>query len=89
MSEKDYREPLINNVVIFKGVILGIIALIFISIILALTLSLFHSFSLHLFNNILIIFNATLITFVGFYIARHVENNGWLNGGLGGMLLMG
>ena len=89
MSEKNYKEPLINNRVVFKGVTFGLIILLIISILIAAILSNMSSFNISSFSRILFILNILLVAFTGFFIARRVENNGWLNGGLGGILLMG
>lgn len=89
MSENNYKDSLINNRIVFRGVILGLIILIVISILLAVILSNMGNFNITSFSRVLFILNILLIIFTGFFIARRVENNGWLNGGLGGILLMG
>ena len=39
-------------------------------------------------NILLLIVNSLILTYVGFYVARKVEKNGWLNGGLAGLVYM-
>lgn len=88
MFENHSQVKRINNLIILKGVIRGILILLFISILMAV-------FSGFVFNlkanslNLLLIFETLLILlYVGFYVARNVEKNGWLNGGLAGLVLM-
>ncbi|ACL69640.1 TIGR04086 family membrane protein [Halothermothrix orenii] len=84
----EYQERIINNTVIFKGVVLGVVILILLSLILAFFSNIITALSLSSLNTVLIIGNFMIIGFIGFFIARRVEENGWLNGGLGGLIYM-
>ena len=84
-SEPNIKK--INNLVIFKGVVVGLIILFIFSIIFAVASYLFNFNQIP--DNYLLIFNLMIIIFIGFFIARRVDYNGWLNGGFGGMIYMG
>ncbi|MCG8516336.1 MAG: TIGR04086 family membrane protein [Halanaerobiales bacterium] len=83
------QDKLIYNMVILKGVTRGIAFLLIVSSILALFSGLVYSLNTRSLNILLITLNTIIITYIGFYIARHVGKNGWLNGGLGGLIYMG
>lgn len=86
MFENQESKKIINNLVIFKGVLRGIVALIVLSIIKAIFDNYFFSLEIGALNTILLIENIIIITYLGFYVARNVDHNGWLNGGLSGLI---
>ncbi len=87
-SNNNSNEKSINNIIIFKGVIIGIFILLIITVIMAMFSGfLFRMSSVNL-NSILLVINFFILSFVGFYVARNVEKNGWLNGGLAGLVYM-
>ncbi|MTI60648.1 MAG: TIGR04086 family membrane protein [Firmicutes bacterium] len=88
MFEKMNENKSINNIIIFKVVLLGIIILLFLSIIMAIFSRFFFSLQTNTLNTILIITNFVIIILIGFFAARKVENNGWLHGGLSGLIYM-
>ncbi|QTL98356.1 TIGR04086 family membrane protein [Iocasia frigidifontis] len=88
MFEKMNENKSINNIIIFKVVLLGIIVLLFLSIIMAIFSRFFFSLQTNTLNTILIITNFLIIILIGFFAARKVENNGWLHGGLSGLIYM-
>ncbi|AZO95484.1 TIGR04086 family membrane protein [Halocella sp. SP3-1] len=88
MFEKMNENRSINNIIIFKVVLLGIIILLFLSIIMAIFSRFFFSLQTNTLNTILIITNFLIIILIGFFAARKVENNGWLHGGLSGLIYM-
>lgn len=88
MFEKMNEKRSINNIIIFKGVFLGIIILLFLSIIIAVFSRFFFSLQTNTLNTVLMIVNFVIIILIGFFVARKVENNGWLHGGLSGLIYM-
>ncbi len=82
------KNNIINNSVIFKGVIVGLVILFVFSLVVALISRVLMGFMLLYFNNLLILTNLLIIILIGFYIARRVKYNGWLNGALGGLIFM-
>jgi len=83
------EEKKIYNMMILKGILIGLLILLIISAVLATIYSLVFTFSTAILNKILLVFSFLLVIYIGFYIARRVDNFGWLNGGLGGMIFMG
>jgi len=82
------NEKSINNIIIFKGVFIGVFILLILTVIMALFSSLLFRMSSVNLNILLLVVNFFILTFVGFYVARKVEKNGWLNGGLAGLVYM-
>ena len=72
-----------------KGVFYGLVLLMLISILMAFVFSFFTIMKIEKLSNTLLIINYIIVIYIGFYIAKRVDNNGWLNGGLGGLLYMG
>ena len=89
MFDHKNQDKLIYNLVILKGVVLGIAFLLIISSVLAIFSGFIYSLSISSLNSLLIAINTIIIGYIGFYIARQVGKNGWLNGGLGGLIYMG
>ncbi|MFW6281720.1 MAG: TIGR04086 family membrane protein [bacterium] len=87
IEEKDHKT--VNNKIIFKGVFLGFVFLFIITLILAIISGIIHTINSSFLHNIMVLINFIILLLVGFYIARNVESNGWLNGGLGGLIYMG
>ncbi len=79
----------IYNLVILRGILLALLVLLISIVILAVIYSFIFTFSTEVLNKIILILSIIIVLFTGFYIARRVENYGWLNGGLGGMIFMG
>jgi len=88
MFENQNREKSIDNLTIMKGVFWGVVVLLVINTIMALVSNFIFSLSTGVFNTVLITENLLILLFVGFYIARKVDKNGWLNGGIGGLIYM-
>jgi putative membrane protein (TIGR04086 family) len=88
MFENQNREKSIDNLTIMKGVFWGVVVLLVINTIMALFSNFIFSLSTGVFNTVLITENLLILLFVGFYIARKVDKNGWLNGGIGGLIYM-
>jgi putative membrane protein (TIGR04086 family) len=88
MLKNNEKEPIINNWVILKGVFKSLILLIIISAIMAIFSTFIFNLNNNLLNLLLILINIFIITYNGFYVARRVDKNGWLNGGLSGLVFM-
>lgn len=88
MFENQSQNKSINNLVIFKGVIRGIIILLVISTLMAIFSGFFFNLKTNTINLLLISENTLILIYIGFYVARKVEKNGWLNGGLAGLIYM-
>ncbi len=88
MFETQNREKSIDNLTILKGVFWGIITLLIFNTLMALFSNVIFSLNSGVFNTVLITENILILLLVGFYIARRVDKNGWLNGGLGGLVYM-
>lgn len=89
MSNLNFVDQTINFKVIVKGVFFGIVFLLVVSVLMALFFSFFAVMRLDKISNMLMIINYLIVVYIGFYIAKQVNNNGWLNGGLGGLIYMG
>lgn len=88
MNAKQSKEKLINNVVIFKGVLYGFVFMIILTFIMALFSGFLFSIGSERLNILFLIISVIILLFIGFYVARNVENNGWLNGGFAGLIYM-
>lgn len=88
MFAKQNKERLINNIVIFKGVLYGFIFMIVLTFIMALFSGFLFSLNSGHLNILFLIISVIILIFIGFYVARNVENNGWLNGGFAGLIYM-
>jgi putative membrane protein (TIGR04086 family) len=88
MLKNSEEEPIINNWVILKGVFRSFIILIITSSIMAIFSTFIFDLNSYLLNLLLISINIFIITYNGFYVARRVNKNGWLNGGLSGLVFM-
>lgn len=88
MFAKQNKDKLINNIIIIKGVLYGFVFMIITTFIMALFSGfLFSLDSAHL-NILFLVISIIILIFIGFYVARNVENNGWLNGGIAGLIYM-
>ncbi|MFW6022467.1 MAG: TIGR04086 family membrane protein [Halanaerobiaceae bacterium] len=88
MFKNQSSEKSIDNLTIFKGVFLGVVILLILTAIMALFSGFLFRFNSSTLNNILLIENFLILNTIGFYVARHVNKNGWLNGGLSGLVYM-
>jgi putative membrane protein (TIGR04086 family) len=89
MSELNYVDNTINFKVMFKGIVIGLALLLLVSVIMALVFSLFAVIKLERVSNLLLITNYVIVIYIGIYVARRINSNGWLNGGLCGLIYMG
>ncbi len=77
---------MINNMVILKGLVLGVILLVLFGAISSFFAT-FTSFNQpSQIDTVLFIFNYLTILIIGIYTAKKVEINGWLNGGITGLI---
>lgn len=89
MFEKQQNnDKLINNLTIFKGVLFGLVFMLIITTIMALFSSLLFNLKAGQLNMVFLIINFIILSFIGFYVARNVDKNGWLNGGIAGLIYM-
>lgn len=88
MLEYKNNERFINNFVIFKGVLLGLMIMLILTIIFALFSGVLFRLEEARLNKIFLGQNIILLLLIGFYVARNVERNGWLNGAMAGLLYM-
>ena len=88
MLEYKNNERFINNFVIFKGVLLGLMIMLILTIIFALFSGVLFRLEEARLNIIFLGQNIILLLLIGFYVARNVERNGWLNGAMAGLLYM-
>ncbi|MFW6287532.1 MAG: TIGR04086 family membrane protein [bacterium] len=88
MFNNKNTDTSINNLIIFKGVFKGMIILLIITALMALFSGFLFRMSSSNLNILLLVVNFLILTYVGFYVAREVDKNGWLNGGLAGLIYM-
>lgn len=88
MLEYKNNERFINNFVIFKGVLLGLMIMLILTIIFALFSGVLFRLEEARLNKIFLGQNIILLLLIGFYVARNVERNGWLNGAIAGLIYM-
>ena len=78
----------INNKVIFTEVLRGIILLLLFSVIMSAFSGIIFSLKTSAINWLLMFLNILILIYIGFNVARKAEHNGWLNGGIAGLLYM-
>ncbi len=85
-----YRQgKTIDNLQIIKGVIVGLLLMVVFIFVIALLSAVFFESIQNQIGNLLTVFSFFILIYVGFFIARRVTQNGWLNGGLGALVFMG
>ncbi|MEJ6951649.1 TIGR04086 family membrane protein [Natronospora cellulosivora (SeqCode)] len=88
MFNQNNSEKNINNLVIFKGVFWGLIILLLITVLMSIFSTFIFSINTATLNIILLLEVVIILTIIGIYVARRVDRNGWLNGGLAGIIYM-
>lgn len=88
MFNKENEIKTINNLIILKGVILGVVLLFITSTVMAVISGFIYHININALDTVLITENFFIIIIIGLYVARKVEKNGWLNGGLSGLVYM-
>lgn len=88
MFDYKNKEKFIDNFVIFKGVFLGLIIMLILTVIFALFSGVLFRLEQSKLNLIFLVKNIILLLFIGFYVAKNVERNGWLNGAVAGLIYM-
>lgn len=82
------KEKFINSFVIFKGVILGLLIMLNLTVIFALFSGILFRLEEAQLSKVFLVKNIILLLIIGFYVAKNVERNGWLNGAVAGLIFM-
>lgn len=82
------KEKFINSFVIFKGVILGLLIMLILTVIFALFSGILFRLEEAQLSKVFLVKNIILLLIIGFYVAKNVERNGWLNGAVAGLIFM-
>ncbi|MFY9393709.1 MAG: TIGR04086 family membrane protein [Halanaerobiales bacterium] len=82
------KEKFINSFVIFKGVILGLLIILILTVIFALFSGILFRLEEAQLSKVFLVKNIILLLIIGFYVAKNVERNGWLNGAVAGLIFM-
>ncbi len=88
VKNNQFKKDKGNFQFILKGLILGLMTLFILVFLFAFVYNIFGFLSYTFISKFLLILNFLIIAYVGFYIAQRVKSNGWLNGGIGGMVYM-
>ena len=88
MFVQQQKGKAINLRRIVQGMLIGFVLMIILTSVMAFVYTVFDFLNYELVSRVLLIANFLIITYIGFYIAKKVSRNGWLNGGLGGMVYM-
>ncbi|MFW6281863.1 MAG: TIGR04086 family membrane protein [bacterium] len=88
MFNQKSSNKTINNLAIFKGVFRGLLLLLFITVLMALFSNFIFAINTGTLNILLFLEILIILFIIGLYVARRVDRNGWLNGGLAGLIFM-
>ena len=82
------KEKFINSFVIFKGVFLCLLIMLILTVIFALFSGILFRLEEAQLSKVFLVKNIILLLIIGFYVAKNVERNGWLNGAVAGLIFM-